>query len=317
MSGEVPLDPVIQRWYERIAELTVERRVCEWPDRAAARELSDRAFAEFGRATSGSLHVTEHTTGPGTGEGVRVRILRLPGIEAPPVVVLVHGGGFAFGSIDDESHVAAARARVVATGCAVVDVDYRLAPEHPFPAGLGDVEAVLSWLVASGAELDLDVGRIVLDGISSGAALAVAAVLSPGGRDAAPVGLVLEMPSLDLRENGHWLEQFAHIGGVAPRSAVRSFYLAGSDPEDPRVSPIAADVSGLPPTHIMTAEFDPLREAAEVFATRLRAGRVSVTGSRHFGATHGSATLTGAWRGARLWEAEVAAVIREFVAEPS
>lgn len=210
--------------------------------------------------------------------GVPVR-LYAP-VDATGVLVYLHGGAYFLGSLDTHDHVA--RSLAAETGRTVVSVGYRLAPEHRFPAGLDDCRTVLRWAVEN-------LGPVALVGDSSGGGLAAALADLDG-----VTHQVLFYPSLDLdfttdaypsrAENaeGHGLETAA----LAPFNA---FYLdSGADPADPLVSPITrADLTGLPPALIVTAEHDPLRDEAERYGERLRAAGVPARVSRYAGAGHG------------------------------
>lgn len=201
-------------------------------------------------------------------------------------LVYFHGGAFFLGSLDTHDHVA--RHLANATGWTVVSVDYRLAPEHAFPAGLEDGWAVVTWAAEQG-------GPVALAGDSSGGtfAAALAARAHDAGLDAV-THQILYYPSLDLdfdesrygslrsEARGHGLETV----GLKPFNA---FYLdSGADPADPRVSPIKrADLSGLPSALIVTAEHDPLRDEGELYGRRLAEAGVPTTVSRYDGANHG------------------------------
>ena len=231
------------------------------------------------------LHAVEDTTA----DGVPVRIYTPTPDPSPGVVVYVHGGAFFLGSLETHDHVARALAKE--TGLRVVSVGYRRAPEAAFPAGLEDCyrgRRGAAQRTAPGATL-------AIAGDSSGGnfVAAVAATAHDDGWDRI-THQVLLYPSLDLdfdlerypslQENavGYGLETAA----LAPFNA---FYLdSGADPADPRVSPIKrADLGGLPPALIVTAEHDPLRDEGERYAERLRAAGVDATVSRYAGAGHG------------------------------
>jgi acetyl esterase len=215
--------------------------------------------------------------------------------EAPEhgVIVYLHGGAFFLGSLDTHDHVARALAKT--TGLMVVSVGYRRAPEAAFPAGLQDCAGVVRWVVGTGARLGWDGGTLAVAGDSAGGTLAaaVAAQAHDDGFDRI-THQILYYPSLDLdfdadrypslRENavGYGLE----TAGLKPYNA---FYVAsGADPADPRVSPIKrADLGGLPPALIVTAEYDPLRDEGERYGARLQAAGVPCTISRYPGAPHG------------------------------
>jgi acetyl esterase/lipase len=209
------------------------------------------------------------------------------------LIVYLHGGAFFLGGLDTHDHVARSLAKE--TGYKLVSVGYRLAPEHAFPAGLEDCYAVVRWVAHNGERLDWDGKTLAVAGDSSGGTFAavVAALAHDDGLDVL-THQVLYYPSLDLdfdvdrypslRENavGYGLE-------TADLRPFNAFYLeSGADPDDPRVSPIKrADLSGLPPALIITAEYDPLRDEGELYGRRLNEAGVMTTVTRYPGAAHG------------------------------
>ena len=228
-------------------------------------------------------------TGPG---GVPVRIYRPRG-GVLAAHVNIHGGGWWTGSIAESDH--GCRRRALLGDCAVVAIDYRLAPEHPFPAGLDDCEAVCRWLVDDAEQLAIDPGRIVLGGGSAGANLAVAVALrlrDTGGPRFA--GLLLESAGLDLADlDTPSMREYGEDHGFS-MALIReciAFYTAGHPATDPLVSPVYADLHGLPETLITTMECDPFRDGAELFAERAQAAGVDVTLRRFVGMAHGCAEL--------------------------
>lgn len=228
---------------------------------------------------------------------VPVRIYR-PLADGPhPVLVYFHGGAFFLGSLNTHDHIA--RELAVATGCAVVSVGYRLAPEHAFPAGLTDCFAAVQWVAAHGTAADSglawDGKTLAVAGDSSGGtfAAAVSAMALDAGLNCI-THQVLYYPSLDLdfdveryeslRTNavGNGLE----TAGLKPFNA---FYVgSGADAADPLVSPIKrADLRGLPPALIVTAGCDPLRDEGERYGQRLNEAGVRATVRRYDSAAHG------------------------------
>ncbi|MFF2346563.1 alpha/beta hydrolase [Pseudarthrobacter sp. NPDC058119] len=239
------------------------------------------------------LHAVVDATARTPAGDVPVRIYTPTDADTFGLLVYFHGGAFFLGSLDTHDHVARALAKE--TGCKVISVGYRLAPEAAFPAGLEDCYGVVRWAAVNGGTLGWDGQNLAIAGDSSGGNF-VAAVAAKAHDDGF-TGIthqVLYYPSLDLdfdadrypsmRENaeGYGLE----TAGLKPFNA---FYLdSGADPADPLVSPIKRqDLTGLPPALIITAEHDPLRDEGELYGRRLEEAGVPATVSRYAGANHG------------------------------
>lgn len=239
------------------------------------------------------LHDVKDGVVPTPAAPVPVRIYTPTDQDAYGLIVYFHGGAFFLGSLDTHDHVA--RSLAHETGCRVVSVGYRLAPEHAFPAGLEDCMEVVRWVALNGDALAWDRATLAVAGDSSGGNFAaVVAALAHDEGLTAITHQILYYPSLDLdfdpdrypslRENavGYGLETKM----LKPDNA---FYLdSGADPDDPRVSPIKRrDLTGLPPALILTGEFDPLRDEGELYGRRLREDGVRATVTRYLGAGHG------------------------------
>ncbi|MEU5095405.1 alpha/beta hydrolase [Streptomyces sp. NPDC020996] len=239
------------------------------------------------------LHAVDDVTARTASGDVPVRIYTPDEADRHGVLVYFHGGAFFLGSLETHDHVARSLAKE--TGLKVVSVGYRLAPEAAFPAGLDDCYAVVRWAAEQGAGLGWDGMTLAVAGDSSGGTF-VAAVVARAHDDGFDriTHQILYYPSLDLdfdvdryaslRENavGYGLE----TAGLKPFNA---FYLdSGADPADPLVSPVKrADLTGLPPALIVTAQYDPLRDEGELYGRRLWEAGVEATVSRYDGAGHG------------------------------
>jgi len=217
---------------------------------------------------------------PGPGGVLAVRVYRRFGAAAtPPAIVYLHGGGWVSGDLD--SHDGSCRLLAEVSGCAVIAVDYRRAPEHPFPAALEDALAAYAWVHENAAELSIEPGCIGVMGDSAGGNLsAVLALEAKQGRVPMPAaqGLIYPAVDLELRAPSH---TSIGPGFGLDRAAIewlRHLYLADSSQwRSPRVSPIYADdLSGLAPALIVTAGFDPLRDDGRMYADALRAAGVPV-----------------------------------------
>jgi acetyl esterase len=218
-------------------------------------------------------------------DGVPIRLYLPTEQLGLPALVHFHGGGWTTGSVDESAELCDTLAREAE--CAVVSVEYRLAPEHPFPAGLEDCLTATAWLAQHGGELDLDPTRLAVGGTSAGANLAASVALLARDRGAPALCFqLLVYPPLDHTavadvERAHFRR--------ADIAQYWSLYLRDtSDGDDPRASPLrATDLRGLPPALVITAEFDPLTDEAEAYAQRLAEAGVPAEHRRFAGAQHG------------------------------
>lgn len=251
---------------------------------------------------------------PGPAGPIPIRLYRASSEAPPPLIVFLHGGGFVHGDLD--THDGLCRELALASGCGVASVDYRLAPEAPFPAGLEDCKAAFEWLADSAGALGFDSKRFALCGDSAGGNLALATALAARGMGRSPSALGLFYPLLDpacgsasVRECGedylltpeglHWFWDL-YFGPDADRS-------------DPRAALLGADLHGLPPTILVTAEFDPLRDEGEELAVRLQRAGVDVKSRRYRGMIHGFANMTDLTPVARDAIAFIASGIRRAI----
>jgi len=229
-----------------------------------------------------------------------------------PLLVYYHGGGWTIGDLD--THDPVCRFLAAEAGVRVLSVEYRLAPEHPFPAAVDDAFAAFGWAAERAGELDIDPARIAVGGDSAGGNLAASvSLLARDGGGPRPAMQLLIYPVTDA------------VGGASRRLFAEGFLLTKADMdwfelhylsggaagEDPRISVLRAeDLSGLPPAYVATAGFDPLRDEAEDYAARLRAAGVPVALRRHPSLIHGFANMTAISRSARAAMYEVAGALR-------
>jgi acetyl esterase len=229
----------------------------------------------------------------------RCRLYR-GGSSKTGTILFLHGGGWVVGSLD--THDGAARALAKAAGCNLLSVEYRKAPEQPFPAGLDDAETALRWIIAEGAGLDLTSERIILAGDSAGANLAAALALRARAAGIRLGGQMLIYPATDLAHESASIARFAQ-GFFLSRATLRWYianYLGGADPTHPEASPLLApDLSGLCPTLLVTADHDPLRDEGRAYAARLAEAGNAVTFHEWPGATHGFMIMAGVTPAAR------------------
>ena len=242
--------------------------------------------------------------------------------DAPaPLLLFMHGGGFVFGDLD--THDAPCRLLRRHAGVHVLAIDYRLAPEHPFPAALDDALAALAWARANAARLGCDAARIGVAGDSAGANLAaVVAQLSARAGEPPLACQVLVYPAVDRRTPWRSLEAFGE-GFFLTRDAIewfhRQYAMSGGAADDltalaegnPRIHPLAAeDLGGLAPALVVTAGFDPLRDEGEAYARALREAGNAVTVRRFGSLVHGFFNMVGVSRACRDAVVEIAGATR-------
>ena len=291
----MPLDPRAKRFLDRLAALN--------PPSVLALTVSERraglsqmlSFAAPGAAVR---RIAERTLEGPDGNPLVLRIYTPMGVdEAPgdgpsgltPALVYFHGGGLVAGNLD--THDPICRALSNATGCVLFSVDYRLAPEHPFPAAISDGCHATVWIASHARELGIDPRRVGVCGDSAGATLAAVVCQTVSASGAARLALQLLLcPIMDFCAETDSRRDYAQgylVDQATLDHDLKHYLGADGDPAHPRVSPLRApDVSNLPPTCIHTAEFDPLRDEGALYAGRLRAAGIKTTYRCHSGMIH-------------------------------
>ncbi|GAA1699985.1 alpha/beta hydrolase [Dietzia cercidiphylli] len=262
-------------------------------------QIAGEAFV-FGHQTP--VETVRPLTIPGPNGPIPARLYRPAGIEGPSAaLVYLHGGGWVLGDLDSGDSVS--RFLAAHTPLTVISIDYRLAPEHPFPAGLDDALAAFGHVVEHAAEYDLDPRAIAIGGESAGGNLAAVVALHRAPGWTPPAMQVLFNPVTDLSTKHKSYELFGRgfFLTEAQMDWYKSHYLA--DPEqalDPRVSPLlAGELGHAPPAYVVVAGFDVLRDEGERYAAALVEAGVDVTLRRHSGHVHGLINATGVGHAAR------------------
>ena len=235
----------------------------------------------------------------------------------PPAVVFFHGGGWVLGGLD--SHDTLCRELARQAGAVLVAVDYRLAPEHPYPAGLDDCVAATRWVAAHAAGLGADGLRLAVAGDSAGASLA--AGVSMLARDEAGPAVALQVlayPAVDpAMDTGSYAENADDP--FLSRDEMQSYwslYLSGAEPDRFAAPALAPDLAGLPPAYVLVAGRDVLRDEGIGYAERLAAAGVAAALRRRDDMVHGFLLCTAWLDEAREAVAELAAVLRAGLAMP-
>jgi acetyl esterase len=240
---------------------------------------------------------TEDRTIPGPAGEIPIRVYTPAGEGPKPVIVYFHGGGWVIGELDTVDNPL--RRIANRTGAVVVSVDYRLAPEHVYPAAFDDSYAATAWVAEHAAELGGDPERIAVGGDSAGgnlaAAVAIAARDRQGPRLAAQL-LIYPVTDFDFTTESYDQNGEGYLLTKGSMQWFWAHYLGAQDlGKDPYACPARADdLAGLPPAFVATAEFDPLRDEGEAYAANLRIAGVDVTAKRYDGMLHGFAWTLGA-----------------------
>jgi acetyl esterase len=311
----MPLPPDVAEFVARIraaGRLPVERLPL-----AEARA----ALAYFGRVQSEPppIAAVEAVQIPRPAGPLAARLYRPTTAPDLPAIVFLHGGGWVLGDLDLTDAVC--RELAAATDAAVISVDYRLAPEHPFPAAFDDAVAATTWVLRVGASLGLDPARTAVAGESAGGNLAAATALALRGSSPPLAAQLLICPVLDgdFETGSHRTRADDEL---LPDSTLRWFWeqYAGGDQhrQDPRACPLSAqDLSGAAPTFVATCEFDPVRDEGLAYAKRLSAARVPVEVNDYAGLVHGALLTLAITPSARVLFDDLAAAARRLLAKPS
>ena len=281
------LDPQVQ-WMLTLQKLTRRPALDSGtPERARRLMAIDQRMVD---APPPSVHAIRELTIDGAEGPLKARLYQPTDAAEPgPGVLYFHGGGFVIGDLD--THDTACRVLAVESGAAVLAVDYRLAPEHPFPAAAEDALAAWGWLQANAASVGFDPERVAVAGDSAGATLAAVVChlgIAAGRR---PRFQLLFYPSVD--RGGEWPSKALFGEGFVLTAALVRWFMGhyASDPAsllDPRLSPLRfEDFREQPPAHIVTAGFDVLRDEGAAYAAKLREAGVPVSHELAEGLFHG------------------------------
>ena len=288
---------------------------------AQARAAHDRETAVMSGPGEEVAEVRELEL-PGPGGAIRVRLFRplaaneARGDGALPLVAYLHGGGWVMGTLDAFDPLC--RALANASGALIASIDYRLAPEHPFPAAPDDARAAVRWLAANAADLGADPARLAIAGDSAGGNLATVTArrLRDDGGPALRIQALI-YPVCDSALNTPSYRENTIGFGLSAESMKRywELYLDGADGRQPDASPLqAGDLAGLPPAFVLTVRCDVLRDEGEAYARALQDAGVAVTLRRYDGAVHGFFRWLAKAELARRAVAEVGAALRAGLA---
>ena len=310
-DGDMTVATVLDRHAKRLLDMIAAGRRSE-PTELTAEGLR-RSMNQLADATDARRvpigHVEDGKV-PGRDHDIPLRIYTPCDARGDllPCIIYFHGGTGVFCNL--ATHDGLCRLLANSSGCRVIAVDYRLAPEHPFPAGLDDCTLATSWIADHHRSLRIDPERISVAGDSAGGT--IAAVICQLAQQSGPrIALqVLLCPVTDLAiESGSRLA-FAE-GYFIERTTLqwaKAIYCAGADPFDPRISPLrASSHANLPPAHIHTAEFDPMRDEGEAYARALEESGVPVQSTCHAGMIHHFYCMSGAIPRARAIIASIGA----------
>jgi acetyl esterase len=281
----MPLDPQAQIFLDQMAAMNMPAMHTMTPEQIRAGTKLQPSWIE----PAPVAHV-ENRTIPGPAGELPVRIYTPAGSGPFPVLVFFHGGGWVICDLD--THDPTCRDLCNGAGCVVVSVDYRLAPEHKFPAAPEDCYAATQWAAAHAAEINGDPARLAIAGDSAGGNLA--AVVAQMARDRGGPRLVFQLliyPATDFTFQGASIKENADgyfLTGDDMHWFTTHYLNSDADKQNPLASPMqTVDLSNLPPALIITAQYDPLRDEGEAYGRKLQQAGVPTIISRYDGMIHG------------------------------
>lgn len=317
MSTQIgDLDPAITEWAAQLIEVTASLPELSSPDlrtrRAAERVVSDTIAREFTEERVPGITIRPGTITTTT-RNLRIRRYLPEGLpQCAPTELFLHGGGFVSGSVDELINDRLLTRRAQRADIQVVSLDYRLAPEHPYPAAVDDTLAALDALREQPEEYGVDVSRMGIGGASAGAGIAASATLHLRDRgDNVLIHQSLEVPALALTPFGASAATYAHGFGLDDYEHLANLYLADSGTAAAYAQPLfTLELAGLPPAFIQVAEHDPLRDEGIAYGSRLRDAGVPAVVHVGNGHVHGSPGLTATFPAARAWQERTALAAR-------
>ena len=311
----MPLDPQAKALFDFLGLTQMAPFETLTPKEARAR-FEELAEARRQMAVE-PVNQVRNLTIPGPAGEIPIRVYS-PKVESPsPALIYFHGGGWVLGDLESHDHVC--RALANSASCVVISVDYRLAPEHKFPAAVHDSYAAVEWIAERAGELGVDRSRIAVGGDSAGGNLA--AVVSQIARDRSGPSIAYQLliyPGTDMQMSMPSIDENAD-GPLLTKAAIQWFvnhYLNGeADRTDPLASPLlASNLQRLPPAFIITAECDPLRDEGEEYGRRLEEAGVDVGVQRYDGMPHGFFSFGAALDGGRRAFADATSRLRSAFA---
>jgi len=282
--------------------------------RDATRDMIRSLSGAGDSASPSDVETRDLAVGTGASASIPGRLYTPPKLSSPIGIVFYHGGGFTLGDLDTYDEFL--RRLSTASGLRVLAVEYRLAPEHPFPAGHEDALAAADWALKHAPEIGFASDRIILVGDSAGGNLAASVALAFRARGSDAIALqALLYPWLQFTDETASLKENGD-GYLLTRADLDKFasdtFKAGSDRRDPRVAILAAeDLNGVAPAYIVTAGFDPLRDEGLAYAEKLRAASVAVETKHYPTMVHAFYMLTGVTPGAQAGIDELGAALRQ------
>lgn len=306
------LDPLAKAFLDKLAASGRPKLWDMTP--AQARELST-VLMETLCPKDEPVGKVENVLIPGPGGDLALRLYTpvAAGSESLPALIYFHGGGMVLGNLD--THDGVCRTLAALSGCRVVAVDYRRAPEHKFPASVEDAYAAVLWVEANAAERGIDANRIAVIGDSAGGTLCAVVCLQAKQKGAPKIGFQVPMFAMtDALAAGGSRAEFAE-GYFLEKRSIEWFYghylPEGADAADPLVSPLRAeDMRGLPPAFVMVAGCDPLHDEGLAYAEKLRAAGVAVGVADYPGQLHSFVNFSAAFPSARAALADAAKAVR-------
>jgi acetyl esterase len=304
-----PLDPqasAVIRYLAQLAHPSLEKVPA-----SEARRLYRETRAAL-RPPAPALPVVGDLNAEGTAGSIPLRLYR-PSNGVLPALIYFHGGGWVLGDLD--THDALCRQLAAQAGVVVIAVDYRLAPEHPFPAAVDDCYSATAWIASNAVALGIDNRRLAVGGDSAGGGLAAVMTLMARRGGPALTFQILVYPVTDLRAESESYSKYAD-GYLLTRNMMRWFIAQYATTEDDvrdwRASPLLApSVDGVPPALVITAGLDPLRDEGEAYARRLEEAGVPVDYMCLGGMVHGFLTMGGKIDTANRAVSHIASALRQ------